>query len=195
MLRFVYRLALLVAVLLLRPTTVLAGFSDRMAAFRAGDYSRAYNEWQPLAELGHVKAQTNLGLLYSRGLGVTRDPVEAVSWYTRAAEREFSLAQYNLGVMYSRGLGVERDENMAWLWYLRAAEQGHTRTQFIVGQRYAEGIGVRRDDELVRMWLSRAADRAKGKLRTKILDCQRDIEPRMSEDADLRDAPSQRRAS
>lgn len=185
----VKRTIFIFALLLSLPSPVIAGFSDGLSAFRAGNYSDAFHEWQPLAELGHAKAQTNLALLYSRGLGVDRNPEEAVSWYRRAAEQNFAVAQYNLGVLFSRGMGVVRDEGVAMQWYLRAAEQGHVRAQFLAGKYYAEGIGVDRDDLRARDWLARAADRAKGRLRDKILEYARDVEIRLSSE---RTAPAQR---
>ena len=72
-------------ILLLMPSPASAGFSDGMSGFRSGNYADANREWQLLAESGHAKAQTDLGLLFSRGLGVDRDPTEAVSWYLLAA--------------------------------------------------------------------------------------------------------------
>src|SRR6185312_9019106 len=44
-----------------------------MAAFKAGDYATAYKIWAPMAESGDANAQANLGNMYLRGLGVTKD--------------------------------------------------------------------------------------------------------------------------
>ena len=46
--------------------------------------------------------------MYSSGLGVRQDRVEAVRWYRRAAEQGSAQAQNNLGIMYDEGRGVRR---------------------------------------------------------------------------------------
>ena len=40
------------------------GFPEGLAAYNAGDYATALQEWTPLAEAGDVAAQYNLGLMY-----------------------------------------------------------------------------------------------------------------------------------
>jgi TPR repeat protein len=47
---------------------------DSTKAYRRGDYKTAYQLVKPLAEKGDVAAQSNLGLMYSKGQGV---PLEA----------------------------------------------------------------------------------------------------------------------
>ena len=63
--------------------------------------------------------------MYRNGEGVTRDPKQAVYWFTKAAEQGYANAQYNLGVMYANGEGVTRDHKQAVYWYTKAAEQGY----------------------------------------------------------------------
>ena len=67
-------------------TMVLAGcagadFSVGQQAWDRGDYPTAYREWRPLATKGNVDAQSKLGLMYSTGRGVGRDPAEAAKWF------------------------------------------------------------------------------------------------------------------
>jgi len=54
-----------------------------------GDYETALREFRPLAEQGHAEAQLNLGIMYSLGLGVPKDHVQAYVWYTLAAPKPF----------------------------------------------------------------------------------------------------------
>ena len=62
-------------------------FQKGVAAYNAGDYATAVQEWTPLAEAGDEVAQYNLGVMYDNGLGVPQDPKEAVKWYRLAAEQ------------------------------------------------------------------------------------------------------------
>jgi TPR repeat protein len=65
-----------------------------------------------------------LGSCYYYGTGVTKDEVEAVKWFRKAAGQEYAGAQYNLGVCCQLGTGVTKDEQEAVKWYRKAAEQG-----------------------------------------------------------------------
>jgi len=93
-------------------------------SYLKGDYQAAYEEWLPLAELGDVEAQYNLGVMYDEGAGIIQDLVTAASWYHKAAEQGFMDAQTNLGMMYYYGQGMPRDHLEAARWFKRAASQG-----------------------------------------------------------------------
>ena len=93
-------------------------------SYLKGDYTAAYDEWLPLAELGDAEAQFNLGVLYDEGAGVERNLTTAADWYRKAAEQGFIDAQTNLGIMYYHGLGVDHDLEAAAHWFRLAADQG-----------------------------------------------------------------------
>lgn len=101
-----------------------ADFADGLAAYDAGDYRRAFTEWQPLAESGDSTAQVAVAGLYLSGQGVRADVAEALRWYHRAAEGGNAVAQLNLGDVYARGLGVAVDPVAAYVWFSLAAAQG-----------------------------------------------------------------------
>ena len=66
---------------------------------------------------------------WMKGEGVTKDDVEAVKWYRKAAEQGNALAQANLGILFETGRGVPKDDVEAAVWYRKAAEQGNTFAQ------------------------------------------------------------------
>ena len=101
-----------------------ADFADGLAAFDAGDYRTAFEQWRALAEAGDAEAQTALADLYFTGQGTPEDAAEALRWYRRAAEQGNAVAQQNLGDLYGRGIGVARDLVSAVVWLSLAAEQG-----------------------------------------------------------------------
>jgi hypothetical protein len=90
-------------------------------AFDRANYATALKVWLPLAEQGDQAAQTYVGEIFEKGLGVQPDYAVAATWYRRAAERGYSRAALNLGNLYERGLGVPRDPSQALGWYRRAA--------------------------------------------------------------------------
>ena len=100
-------------------------YQKGVEAYKNGDYATALREWRPLAEQGDAGAQTNLGVMYGNGEGVTQDYKEAVKWYRKAAEQGYAMAQNNLGLMYYNGDGVLEDDVYAHMWLNIAASNGH----------------------------------------------------------------------
>ncbi len=115
---------LFVLVVVLVAAPAWADFKAGEEAYNRDDYATALKEWRPLAELGHAKAQNNLGVMYGAGQGVPQDDKEAVQWYRLAAVQGHGKAQNNLGVTYALGLGVPVDYVQAHMWANLAAAQG-----------------------------------------------------------------------
>ena len=101
-----------------------ADLTQGLAAYDAGDYRAAFEEWRALAEAGDAAAQTALAGLYFAGQGAPADAAAALCWYRRAAEQGDAVAQQNLGDLYRRGVGVARDLVSAYVWLSLAAAQG-----------------------------------------------------------------------
>jgi hypothetical protein len=128
------------------------GLVEGMASFARGEHQTAFRELQPLAEQGIAVAQFAVGVMYSDGRGVAKDPTEGEKWYLKAAEQGLALAQLSLGSAYFLGFGVKEDHSKAVKWYRRAAEQGWTQAQFNLGSMYSAGKGVSRNQALAYQW-------------------------------------------
>jgi len=128
--------ALLAAILLIAVSCAEAPIAERG--------SRADRVFD-LANEGDSTAQTALGLLYERGLGVPRDSALALVWYRRAAAQGEALAEFHIGSLYERGSGVGRDYTEAATWYRRASEKGNESAQAALAYLYDRGLGVERD--------------------------------------------------
>jgi hypothetical protein len=89
------------------------------------DYVTAVDWFKRAAEKGYSAAQTNLGAMYSRGLGVSRNHASAVKWYRLAAAKGNLSAQFNLGAKYANGEGVPQDYARAHMWWNIAASLGN----------------------------------------------------------------------
>ena len=77
---------LILAAQILGSAAALAGpWEDGMAAYNRGDYVPAIKVFRAMAEQGNAKAQHVLGAMYRRGHGVSRSPVRAFLWFSRAA--------------------------------------------------------------------------------------------------------------
>jgi len=109
------------------------------------------------ATRGVAEAQTNLGLLYYDGRGVSRDYTKAREWFEKAAVQGDANAQYNLGVMYDFEKGVPQNFVTARQWYEKAAAQEHAGAQNNLGGLYEFGHGVTQDSVRAYMWYNVAA--------------------------------------
>lgn len=93
-------------------------------AVDAKNWQAAWYSCPTAAESGDAGSATNLGYLYSNGLGVEANQIEAVSWFRKAAEKGDTAAQFNLANAYEYGIGVTQNLDEALNWYKKAADQG-----------------------------------------------------------------------
>lgn len=90
-------------------------------AYDRADYATALKVWLPQAKEGSAEAQTYVGEIYEKGLGIQPDYALAAEWYKKAAEQGYARAQIDLGFLYEKGLGVEANLSEAMNWYRRAS--------------------------------------------------------------------------
>jgi TPR repeat protein len=162
------RFAAVILALVVFPISAWADLEDGLAAFSAGDYRAAFDEWIPLAHSGNPEAQYRLGLMYERSLGVDLDMEQSVRWYLAAAEQGQPRAQNNLGVLYETGRGVPVDLEQALAWYRKAAEQGRLPAQFNVARMLDEGLGTNSDQTEALVWYRKAAARGHANAQTRL---------------------------
>jgi TPR repeat protein len=114
--------------------------------------------YRKAAEQGDAEAQSRLGDLYAKGIGVGRDYGEAAKRYRKAADQGDASAQNNLGMCYARGEGVSQDYAEAVTWYRKAADQGDASAQTNLGFCCDIGQGVQQDYAEAVKWYRRAAE-------------------------------------
>lgn len=151
-------LCLAIWVLVIAAPVAANSFDDAARALQSGNYNKAFEILEPMAREGNVNAQYNLGRMYAKGKGVSRDFAKAVHWFRKAADQGYVSAQYNLGVMYDNGQGVDKSYTDAIQWYHKAADQGHPKAQFSLGFMNANGQGVTQNFEKTIKWYGKAAD-------------------------------------
>jgi len=132
-------------------------FDKGVAAYEAGDYTTALQEWQPLAEQGDAVAQMILGSMYKSGEVIPQNYTEAVKWFLLAAEQGDVYGQLALGTMYSSGEGVPQNYSESMMWNSLAAKQGNAGAQFSLGAHYGLGQGVSKDNVMAHMWFNVAS--------------------------------------
>jgi TPR repeat protein len=113
-----------------------ADLESAQRAFDVGDYGTAHRDWLALAQSGDPQAQFSLGLLYSNGLGVEPNPVEAARWFRLSARSRFpeadSIGPFLIDHKLPEPYGYEesRKESGAWgmqdprqVWYNLGIQQ------------------------------------------------------------------------
>lgn len=73
---------------------------------------------------GEAAAQLVLALRYLTGDGLAKDPVRAVHWFRKSAERNEPRAQYWLARCHLTGEGVRQSHKRAYFWCRLACANG-----------------------------------------------------------------------
>ena len=139
------------------------GFMYVSAKGRDRDYGAAMKLYRRAADLGNLRARTNIGEMFALGWSVEKNRDEAALWYKLAAQNGWPNALDTLANMYrdgkdDTGRGPDRDLNEAVRLYKVAAELGNTNAMGNLGALYlSEDLGepdVNRGVD----WLTRASE-------------------------------------
>ena len=109
------------------PPAIDAGALEKQgeSARRMNDYPGAMRLFQQAADLGNVRAMTNLGLLYNGGRpDMQPDYKVALNWFLRAAGAGDAEAEYEIGMMCKLGRNGPVDSARARYWFDLAAKHG-----------------------------------------------------------------------
>jgi hypothetical protein len=124
-------------------------FEGGLDALHKGYFKEAARDFSEAVKEGHSSATIFLGLMSWHGLGIPRDPEQAVRYFSFAADRGDPVGQYYLGTLYQDDFGLKH--------LTRAAQAGYAPAQVDLGQRYHTGFGVEQDFEAAALWYDKAA--------------------------------------
>lgn len=115
-------------------------FDNACKAIKEKNYKTAHQHLRKLDKANHGKAQTVLGLLYEKGVGVEKDLGKAISYYQKGAAKGIPEAESQLGhLLLKTEDAVAMDSKGAIYWIERAAEHGVEEAQLTLGKLYTEG--------------------------------------------------------
>ena len=114
---------------LVAKNTLTARLNKAEDMLMKGSHDVALPIIREIAEGGNVRAQHDLGWAYRQGIGVEQNYVQALNWFTKAAEAgedpDSYSASYYVGEIYYNGFGaVKADREKAIKWFERAKEHG-----------------------------------------------------------------------
>lgn len=107
-----------------------------------------------MAERGDADAMYDLGVAYSRGLGVEQDFSQSLKWHRRAAEKGVLLAMRSVAMRYEKGEGTPTSNLEAGKWYRKAALQGNPVSMHNLDVMYLDGRGAERDPAMAYAWIT-----------------------------------------
>ena len=102
---------------------------------------KAFKCFEKAANIGHEKAQYELGLSYQEGYGCTQNTNTAINLFTDSANKGYAKSQFQLGGLYHDGKLVTRDDKESVKWYDKAAKQGHLDSQYNLAYMIINGYG------------------------------------------------------
>ena len=97
-------------------------------------------------------------MIYFTGIGVPRDPKEAIAWCSKAARQRLPLGMFYLGMAYSSGDGIPRNNDFSNRWIRAAADKGLVMAQLTLGMKLSLGDGIERNLDHGVQWLRQAAN-------------------------------------
>ncbi len=122
------------------------------------DYNKSFDWYMKSALQGNAKAQYQISLFYSQGLGgAEKDLQKSFNWGLKAAEQNDFDAIFYTGVAYYDGLGVKQDQKKALEYFFKLAKMGRIEAQRQVAKQYSLGKGVVKNLEQAFYWDMQAA--------------------------------------
>ena len=115
---------------------------EAYGAFQRGYFLTALARALPRAERGDAAAQTLIGEIYARGLGVAQNAATASGWYALASRNGDRLASFALALMYQDGTGVPKNRQRAAELFALAVEQGSVPARYNLALLHIEGLYV-----------------------------------------------------
>jgi serine/threonine-protein kinase len=155
----------------IRPAAATAAPAPTCAkAAASGDWAAAATACLAEANSGSAPAQRILGTMYDHGNGVAASPVDAVSWYRRAAASNDAEAEFLLSQMLDVGRGTAQSAAESAVHLRLAASGGWLRAQQVLAYRLENGTGVRKSEDEAAAWYRRAAERGDAISQQKLAD-------------------------
>jgi len=126
--------------------------------YNKGDYVTAFHIVNSLASNGDAKAQYELGRMYYKGEGTSKNEEKAVYWWEKSGQQGHIEAQINLVHMYLSSKEMSNDNERSMYWLKKAAQQGNAEMQFLLAYIYSSGEDILKDKDKAFYWAKKATE-------------------------------------
>lgn len=120
-----------------------------------GSYAFDRTEYEQALKIERVEYWT--GWAYDEGTFFNEDPVMAMEYFRRSAEKGYAPAHYNMGWYYQEGFAGRKNYKKAVAHYEVAASIGDAWSMANLGRMCALGMGVKKDYAMAVHWYEKAA--------------------------------------
>ncbi|WP_158090105.1 tetratricopeptide repeat protein [Kiloniella majae] len=103
------------------------------------DDAKAVQLWLKACRADYFQTCSNLGFMYSKGKGVTKNYKEALYYLNKSCNDTVSVGCKHLGVLYSLGEGVPQSDEKAAEYYKKSCDAGNGPGCFNLAGFYLEG--------------------------------------------------------
>ena len=108
-------------------------------------YIKAWDKCQLAVEMKNPEAYFMTGFLLARNHHGWKNVKDAITWYTKAAEKNNAAAINAIGVMHFKGNQLPQDTENAISHFKRASDLGDIFAPYNLARCYEHGIGVTQD--------------------------------------------------
>ena len=106
-----------------------------------------------------------LGILYSKGKGISQDEKLANEWFNKYAKQDGTTQFSVIGRLFAEGYDVPQDYKKALAWYMQGDQQGENEAKYNIAELYANGQGVTKGNQQAAQWYSKWLKMAKWLIR------------------------------
>lgn len=111
-----------------------------------GEYENAMKFYTRACDNGIEIGCANMGMMYEKGLGVSKNPAKALDIYKTSCNNGGALGCYNLATAYRKGEIVAQDYAIAYSAYTSACEKEDVPSCANIGSMHELGQGVQKDE-------------------------------------------------
>lgn len=156
--------------------TSLVALSNTSQAEEFGN--RIFEFQHRLAERGNTFAEYKLGTLYEFGISVDADTDKAITWYRKAAGKQYLPAINRLTYHEIRKNGFRKQTHSPWLKELvKQAQSSEPNAMIVLGQMYHHGIHLKQDLNKALYFLDYASALGHTEIDQEIAQIQNALEP------------------
>ena len=135
--------------------------------------TKAFELVRKSSQKGHAQSKRILGIMYKRGLCVSRDESIAFKYFEEAFKGGDIKSAYYLAKLYLSGKGCDKNEEEAFRLAKIASDQNHNCSTLLLCNLLIRGIGCRKDPEEAYRYALQAAENGYVKCIRFIGVCQR----------------------
>lgn len=154
---FKYLFLMFIIFLLIISNVYASDIQKAREAYSKGDFTKAFSIVKLLATQGDIDAKYELGGMYYKGQGTSKNMKKAIFWWEQSDEQGYVKAQENLVHMYRSGKEIQQNDKKYLYWLKKSANQGSPDMQFLLAYMYSSGEEIKKDENKAFYWPEKAS--------------------------------------